>query len=437
MSPTSLYPVSAKLYADATRVITGGVDSPSRSYEPVGLSHPVFAARAAGAYIWDEDGHQYIDYVAAFGPLILGHAHPAVAAAIHAQASRGTVYGVPTRWETELAATIREAIPSMEKMRFTGTGTEAVMSAIRLARAYTGRRYIVKFEGSYHGHYDGVLVEAGSGAATVGVSGASGVLPDLARFTLSVPYNDLGRLEAAVDKVRDDLAAILVEPIAGNMGIVPPAPGFLAGLVEIAHRAGALVIFDEVITGFRVTYGGAQNVLGITPDLTCLGKIVGGGLPIGVYGGPARIMEMVAPSGPVYQDGTFAGNPLAVRAGLATLNELRKPGVYERLDALTGRLSSGLQEIATRYGHAVTLNRWGSMFTLFFTPGPVRNYTEASSASRTQFAAMFRGFLQRGVLLAPSIYEAWMVSVAHSEDDIEKTLAAAEVVFRELPKSQT
>jgi len=429
----STLPASAHAYAEAAAVITGGVNSPARSYKAVGLPHPVFAARAEGAYVWDEDGNRYIDYVAAFGPLILGHAHPAVTKAIAEGAAAGTVYGMPTRWETELAEAIRSAIPSMEKVRFTVTGTEAVMSAIRLARAYTGRRYIVKFEGSYHGHYDGVLLDAGSGAATVGVPDSSGVLPELARYTLSVPYNDPDRLRQAVDSASGDVAAVLVEPIAGNMGIVPPAPGFLPALVEIAHKAGALVIFDEVITGFRVTYGGAQNVLGVTPDLTCLGKIAGGGLPIGVYGGPAAIMDMVAPLGPVYQAGTFAGNPLAMRAGLATLAVLSKPGVYERLDALAARLADGLLEIAARHGHAVTINRWGSMFTLFFTSGPVRNYQEARHAAKDRFAAMFRGLLQRGVLLAPSAYEAWMVSVAHSEADIDETLAAADEVFQEIP----
>jgi len=415
---------SAKLFTAAQRIIPGGVNSPVRAFRGVG-GQPFFVARAEGARLWDVDGRVYIDYVGSWGPLILGHAAPAVVEAVAAAAARGTSYGAPTAGEVELAQAITRAYPSIEMMRLVSSGTEAAMSAIRVARGATGRDVIVKFEGGYHGHADSLLVKAGSGGATFGIPDSHGVPAALAALTLTVPFNDIAAVRAIFDARGREIAAVIVEPVAGNMGVIPPGPGFLEGLRDLTTRHGAVLIFDEVITGFRVDRGGAQALYGIRPDLTCLGKIIGGGLPVGAYGGRADLMNHVAPLGGVYQAGTLSGNPLAVAAGLATVRALGTAGVYERLEALGDRLARGLVDGARRASIPLTVNRVGSMLTGFFCDGPVTDYASAKRADTARYAKFFHALCERGVYVAPSQFEAAFVSLAHTEADVDETVKAA------------
>lgn len=420
---------SIKLFNRARRVIPGGVNSPVRAFRSVG-GEPIFIDRADGSTIRDVDGREYIDYVASWGPLILGHAHPAVVKALRKAAKRGTSYGAPTKGEVKLAELIVDAFPAMDSVRMVNSGTEAVMSAIRLARAFTGRDGIIKFEGCYHGHADSLLVKAGSGIATLGIPGSPGVPASLAELTLTVPYNDISALHAVLDGRDNDIAAIIVEPVAGNMGVVTPRPGFLRELREITARRNILLIFDEVITGFRLAYGGAQTLFNIEPDLTCLGKIIGGGLPVGAFGGRRDIMDMLAPLGPVYQAGTLSGNPLAVAAGQATLEILqKKPGIFDDLNLKATVLCDGMENLLRRHAIPATINRAGSMFTLFFTPDDVTDFATAQKADTDRFARYFRGMLEQGIALAPSQFEAAFISAAHSDKDIEKTSEAFDAVL--------
>ena len=423
--------LSKRFFEQAQKVIPGGVNSPVRACKSVGAD-PVFFAGGAGPFIIDVDGKEYIDYVASWGPLILGHAHPEVIAAVQAAAENGTSFGAPTWAEVELAELICEIFPSIEKVRLVNSGTEATMSAVRLARGYTGKRKIIKFDGCYHGHADSFLVKAGSGVATLGIPGSPGVPEEIVANTISLPYNDLAAVEEAFAKMGEDIACVIVEPIAGNMGVVPPKPGFLEGLREITKKHGALLIFDEVITGFRVSLSGAQGLYGVYPDLTCLGKIIGGGLPVGAYGGRAEIMEHIAPEGPVYQAGTLSGNPIAVAAGIATLRVLMRPGTYERLEALSQRLAKGLAEAASAAQAKVTFNRVGSMMTCFFREGEVTNFSEAAASDTEKYGKFWRAMLARGVYLAPSQFEAAFVSLAHTEEEIDHTIEAAKEAFAEV-----
>jgi len=414
---------SRKLIARAKRVIPGGVNSPVRAFGAVG-GVPRFIASGKGPRVIDADGNTYIDYVGSWGPLILGHAHPAVIKAVRAAASRGTSFGAPTEAEVEIAELICKALPSVQRLRFVNSGTEATMSAIRLARAATGRKRILKFEGCYHGHADALLVGAGSGVATLGIPGSPGVPEEFAKLTIQAPYNDLAAVAAAFQRYGEEIACVLVEPVAGNMGCVPPVPGFLAGLREICDRAGALLIFDEVMTGFRVAWGGAQRRFRIRPDLTCLGKVVGGGLPAAAYGGRRDLMKQMAPEGPVYQAGTLSGNPLAMAAGLETLKQLSKPEVYETLEERGQELTAGLVEIAQENGVEFTATSVGGMFGFFFHPGPVRNFKDAKKAHEERFRRFFAAMLEEGVYLAPSPFEAGFVSLAHRRREITETLGA-------------
>jgi glutamate-1-semialdehyde 2,1-aminomutase len=422
---------SAALFAQAQRLLPGGVDSPVRAFRAVGGT-PRFIARGKGAAVWDVDGNRYIDYLGSWGPLIAGHAHPGVVAAIQDAATRGTSYGMPTQSELDLARLVTDAFPSIELVRFVSSGTEATMSALRLARAFTGREKIIKFDGGYHGHADGLLVQAGSGPLTFGAPDSPGVPAAAAAQTLSLPYNDVGAVRAALQAHPEQVAAVIVEPVAGNMGVVPPAPGFLEHLRELTRQHGALLIFDEVITGFRVARGGGQERYRVRPDLTCLGKILGGGLPVGAYGGSRAIMELVAPLGPVYQAGTLSGNPLAMAAGVATVRLLNEPGVYDRLEALAARLADGLAEIACAAGVPFVGNRVGSMLTGFFAPGPVTDYASAKGSDTARYARFFHALLERGVYLAPSQFEAGFVSLAHTEADLDATLEIARTAFANL-----
>jgi glutamate-1-semialdehyde 2,1-aminomutase len=419
---------SAELFARAQQLIPGGVNSPVRAFRAVG-GDPLFIASASGSRLRDADGREYIDYVCSWGPLILGHAHPSVVEAVAAAARRGTSYGAPCEGEVALAERVVARVPGIEKVRFVSSGTEATMSALRLARGFTGRRKILKFEGCYHGHADALLVSAGSGVATLGIPGSPGVPEGTVADTLVAPFNDLAAVEQVAAVHGRDLAAIIVEPVVGNMGVVAPREGYLRGLREIATRAGALLVFDEVITGFRLARGGAQQLYGITPDLTCLGKIIGGGLPVGAYGGRADIMARVAPEGPVYQAGTLSGNPLAMAAGCATLDALEEPGAYLRLDALAKRLAEGFVRAARGAGVTLTVNRVGSLLTAFFCEGPVADWGGAKRSDTARFGRFFHALLDRGVYLPPAQFEALFVSLAHTEADIDRTVAAASEAF--------
>jgi glutamate-1-semialdehyde 2,1-aminomutase len=411
------------LFKQATTVIPGGVNSPVRAFKAVALP-PRFIRSGKGCRIYDEDGNEFIDYVGSWGPLILGHAFPDVLKALDRTMQHGTSFGAPTRAEVEMAETIVELIPSVEMVRLVNSGTEAVMSAIRIARGYTGRDKIIKFSGCYHGHSDGLLARAGSGAATLSVPDSLGVPGSIVEQTVVVPFNDLNALKIEIEKAPESIAAVIVEPVAGNMGVVPPKDGFLNGLRNLCDHSGALLIFDEVITGFRVASGGAQALYAVKPDLTCLGKIIGGGLPVGAFGGRRSIMESLAPVGGVYQAGTLSGNPLAVAAGLATLRVLKTADPYPELENRSSRLAEGIKEILGRKGIPHTVNRVGSMFSLFFHQGPVTCYEEAAQADRDAFTCFFGRMLENGIYLAPSPFEAWFISTAHSEDDIERTLEA-------------
>jgi glutamate-1-semialdehyde 2,1-aminomutase len=415
---------SRRLFQEASRYFPGGVNSPVRAFRAVG-GDPFFVSCAKGSRVTDVDGKSYIDYVGSWGPMILGHAHPSVVAAIQRAAESGTSFGAPTELETRLAKLVQAAFPSMERMRFVSSGTEACMSALRVARGFTGRDAVVKFEGCYHGHADSLLVKAGSGAITFGVPDSLGVPGDLARYTLTLPYNDLGAVRAIFSQRGTEIAAIIIEPVAGNMGVIPPQEGFLSGLREITRQHGALLIFDEVITGFRIAWGGAQEVSGVQADLTCLGKIVGGGLPVGVYGGRAEIMEQVAPLGGIYQAGTLSGNPLAMAAGVQALSLLQAPGFYADLEAKGKRLAEGLAEAATASGVSVHTNRVGSMLTSFFTGVAVTDYATAKTSDTKRYGGFFRAMLDRGVSLAPSQFEAAFISAAHSTEDLDETVVAA------------
>ena len=414
---------SRELFQRAKRVIPGGVNSPVRAYGAVGGTPP-FLASGKGCRVFDVDGNAYIDWVGSWGPLILGHADPGVLRAVRAALARGTSFGAPTELEVEFAERVCDAVPGIEQVRMVSSGTEATMSAIRLARGATGRPRVLKFEGCYHGHADGMLVAAGSGVATLGIPGSPGVPDAIASLTVQVPFNDVAAATQAFERFGDELACAIVEPVAGNMGCVPPAPGFLEALRELCDAAGALLVFDEVITGFRVALGGAQARYGVTPDLTCLGKVIGGGLPAAAYGGSRELMAHLAPEGPVYQAGTLSGNPLAVAAGVETLRRLAAPGSYERLEATSERIASGLRESAEEVGVELTANAVGGMFGFFFHPGPVANFDDARKANHERFRTFFRAMLRAGIYLAPSPYECGFASLAHRRADIDATRKA-------------
>lgn len=425
---------SIELFQAAQQLIPGGVNSPVRAFKAVG-GQPIFMERGSGCMIYDVDGNEYIDYVLSWGPMIVGHTHPQVTQALMDAAKKGTSFGAPTALEVDLARMIREAVPSMERVRLVNSGTEATMSAIRLARGYTKRDKIIKFEGCYHGHADSLLVKAGSGVATLGIPDSPGVPADFARHTITVPFNNFDAVEDVMHQSGDDIACIIVEPVPGNMGVVPPEKGFLMSLRDITAQYDTLLIFDEVMSGFRVAYGGAQALYGITPDITCLGKVIGGGLPVGAYGGKREIMEKIAPLGPVYQAGTLSGNPLAMTAGIETLKILSQPGTYERLNRLSEQLSEGLKDAAKSTGISTYHTRVGSMLCTFFTEGPVTDYESAKKSDTATFARFFLAMLEEGVYLAPSQFEAVFLSTAHKEEHIEKTVKAAHRAFKKLVSS--
>ncbi len=420
---------SRKLQKRAEMLIPGGVNSPVRAFRAVG-GDPPFVMRGLGSHIWDADGNEYVDYIGSWGPLILGHAAPVVLEALAAAMKNGTSFGASTPAEADLAELVISAFPHMQKVRFVSSGTEATMSAIRLARACTKRKFIVKFEGCYHGHADALLVKAGSGVATLGLPGSAGVPEEFIQFTLALPYNDTDALEEAFKKFKGQIACVIVEPVVGNMGCVPPARGYLEALRAVTSNDGALLIFDEVMTGFRLAFGGAQELYTIQPDLSTMGKIIGGGLPVGAYGGPSEIMDMVAPLGPVYQAGTLSGNPLAMAAGYAQLRYLKEHrDLYAKLDRLSGELVAGVAAAAKAAGVRMTYNRVGSMFTWFFTPGPVTDWDSASKSDTEAFGRFFRNMLDAGIYLPPSQYEAAFLGAAHSEEDVQQTIAAAKQAF--------
>ncbi len=422
---------SLDLFQKAQGVIPGGVNSPVRACKSVGAD-PVFIQRADGSMVYDADGNRYIDYVGSWGPMILGHRHPQVIESIQSVLSRGTSFGAPTDLEIELAELVIDSVPTVELVRMVNSGTEATMSAIRLARGATGRDTIIKFDGCYHGHADSLLVEAGSGVATLSIPGSPGVPNSFVSHTLSLPFNDIDGFKSVMERDGEKIACVIVEPVAGNMGLVTPAEGFLEALREQTTRYGSLLIFDEVITGFRVALGGAQSRYGISPDLTTLGKIIGGGLPVGAYGGRRDIMEKIAPQGSVYQAGTLSGNPVAMAAGIATLKELKKPGFYEALEEKGARIADGLKGAAQKAGIPVTMDRVGSVMGLFFTDIDVKNIDDAKTSNLDRFTAYWQKMLQQGIYLAPSQFEAMFVSSAHSNDTIDETIASAEAVFQEL-----
>jgi glutamate-1-semialdehyde 2,1-aminomutase len=415
---------SREIFERAGKILVGGVNSPVRAFRSVG-GEPLIIERGRGQYLYDADGNELLDYVCSWGAMLLGHAHPAVTQAIAEQAQRGTSYGATTELEVELATLITQAIPSIEKIRFVSSGTEATMSAVRLARGVTKRDFILKFEGCYHGHADSFLSQAGSGLATLGIAECPGVPQALAELTLNAPYNNLGAVEGLFSQHENKIAAVIVEPIAANMGIVEPEPGFLTGLREITKRNGALLIVDEVITGFRMHFGAAQQLAGVQADLTTLGKIIGGGLPVAAYGGSAELMNHVAPLGPIYQAGTLAGNPLAMRAGIATLKQPTQPGFYDGINERARRLTEGLRQALAETGIPGQVNAIGSLATLFFTANPVHNYNDAKRSDTKRYARFFREMLDRGVFLAPSQFEAAFVSAAHTSEDVTRTIGAA------------
>ena len=423
-------PRSRNLMQEARALMPGGVNSPVRAFAAVG-GDPIVVESGRGCRLRDLDGNEYIDYLGSWGPLILGHAHPDVVAAIQEAAAGGTSFGAPTPREVELATLVREMVPSIERVRMVSSGTEATLSALRLARGATGRDLIVKVDGGYHGHADSLLVKAGSGPLTLGIPGSPGVPAALAGMTLTVPFNDAGALEETFSSCGREIACLILEPVAGNVGVIPPSPGYLQAARDITRAHGSLLIFDEVMTGFRVAPGGAQQLYGVRPDLTTLGKIIGGGLPVGAYGGSADLMRQIAPEGPIYQAGTLSGNPLSMAAGLATLRALRRPGVYERLEALSSRLEAGLRQAAAQAGVPVHLNRVGSMMCCFFTGATVTDHAAAMTSDTRRYARFFHGMLRRGVNLAPSQFEALFVSTAHTEADIDQTTAAAAEVLAE------
>ncbi len=422
---------SAKLWEQANKVLVGGVNSPVRAFSAVG-GDPFFVVSGKGPIIKDADGNELIDYVLSWGPLILGHAHPQVVKAVTEALEKGSSFGIPTEAETTLAEKIIDLVPSIEKVRLVNSGTEACMSAIRLARGYTGRDLVIKAEGCYHGHVDSLLVKAGSGLTTLGTPTSPGIPASHAECTLTVPYNDINAVRAVLEAHPDSVACIILEPVAGNMGVIPPEPGYLEGLRDLTSKNGALLIFDEVMAGFRVAIGCSQTRYNVMPDLTILGKVIGGGLPVGAYGGPAKIMDNLSPVGPVYQAGTLSGNPLATAAGIATLDELCKPGVFEKIENSMTTLCEGLGEIAREAGIPVYQTQVGTMACMFFNEGPVRNYTEATASDTGRFAKYFRGMLERGVYIAPSQFEAGFMSSAHTEKEIDKTLEAARETFKTL-----
>ena len=423
---------SKKLFEEAKKYIPGGVNSPVRAFKSVGDT-PRFIAKAKGSHIWDVDGNEYVDYVCSWGPMILGHAHPSVVEGIKEQAEKGTSYGAPTELEVKLAKMIVEMVPSVEKVRMVNSGTEATMSAIRLARGYTGRNKVIKFEGGYHGHVDALLVKAGSGLTTFGVPTSPGIPEDFAKHTITVPFNDIDALKKVIDEVGDDVAAVIMEPVMANAGLIIPEDGYLEKVRELTAEKGIVLIFDEVITGFRLSPGGAQQYFNVTPDLSCFGKIIGGGLPVGAFGGKKEIMDYLAPEGPVYQAGTLSGNPLAMIAGIKTLEELQKPGVYESLREKTKKLSEGLKEAAKKAGiyDKLCFKQIESISIVYFTSKDVKNYQDALTSNTEAYAVFFRKMLEQGVYLAPSQFEVAFMSTAHTDEDIEKTIKAAEIAFKE------
>lgn len=423
---------SEAVHAEALQHIVGGVNSPSRSYKAVGGGSPVAMARGKGAYFWDVDGNRYIDYLAAYGPIVTGHGHPHIAKAITHAAENGTLFGTPTEYEVTFAKMLKEAIPSMDKVRFNNSGTEAVMTTIRVARAYTGRTKVMKFAGCYHGHFDLVLVAAGSGPATLGTPDSAGVTTSTAEEVITVPFNNPEAFTEAMDKWGNQIAAILIEPIVGNFGIVEPNPGFLELVHATAKEKGALTIYDEVITAFRFHYGSAQTLLGLTPDLTALGKVIGGGLPIGAYGGRKEIMDTVAPLGPAYQAGTMAGNPASMQAGIACLEVLQTPGIYDEMDRLGAILEEGILAAAKKHNVKITVNRLKGALTIYFTDVKVENYEQAESSDGEIFGRFFKLMLAQGINLAPSKYEAWFLTTEHTEADILETIKAVDTAFSQL-----